>query len=121
VEEIIRARKFVGKLLRAALIGRLTPSDAASRFPKDVEDKSITAAFHALMHFEADEDLRKQDLLYAQEQDEYIETISDMLMAGKPMPQNIVDEYEAFYPTSPLYRSENRENFFKRVLRLINM
>ena len=119
--KIIQARKLVGELLRGALAGKITPLEASSRFPKDIEDKSIDTAFHALMHFEADEDLRAQDTLYAQEQDEYLETISNILISGESIPRNIIAEYNEYYSGSPVYRVENRESFFKKMCRLINM
>ena len=63
---VIEERKFVGKLIRLVLVNELGVRDAINKFPNDVEDESIRAAFHALIHLEADEDLRKNDILYKQ-------------------------------------------------------
>ena len=55
------ARMLVSELIRKVLIGELTVRDAIVNFPANTNDKSIDAAFHALVHYEADEDYRKRD------------------------------------------------------------
>ena len=73
---VFEDRRFVAALIRQVLISRLCVREAILNFPKDTEDKSIQAAFHALVHYEADEDLRARDELYREEQDDYLEFIS---------------------------------------------
>lgn len=117
----LEMRKFVGELLRNVLLGKLPVSKAARMFPKDFDDRTLEAAFHALIHYEADEDLRKKDALYAQEQDEYISLISDTLLTGEDLPQNIIAEYNEYYSEAPLYKKESKENFLKRLKKFINL
>ena len=69
-------RKKVSRLFFGVLTKKLPVREALVRFPKDCEDKTIIASWHALCHLEADEDIRKKDLMYKQEQDEYIEFIA---------------------------------------------
>ena len=52
--EEIQNRRFVGRLVYAVLTERATAREAILRFP-ETKDKSIECAYHALVHFEADE------------------------------------------------------------------
>lgn len=91
---VFEDRRFVAALIRQVLISRLCVREAILNFPKDTEDKSIQAAFHALVHYEADEDLRARDELYREEQDDYLEFISNLLERGEDVPENIIQNYE---------------------------
>lgn len=90
-------RKEVSNLFIAVLTKRLPVREALLRFPKDCQDKTIIASWHALCHLEADEELRLKDSLYRQEQDEYIEFISFTLSKGEELPANIISEYNPYY------------------------
>ena len=94
---VFEDRRFVAALIRQVLISRLCVREAILNFPKDTEDKSIQAAFHALVHYEADEDLRARDELYREEQDDYLEFISNLLERGEDVPENIIQNYEKYY------------------------
>ena len=96
----IELRKFVAKLYIGVLTKHLTVREALLNFPKGCKDKSIIAAWHALCHLEADEDLRSKDKLYADEQDEYIEYIAFTLDKGEELAQNIIDSYLPFYESA---------------------
>ena len=97
VEDYKEIRKKVSKLFIAVLTKRLPVRDALARFPRDCEDKTIIAAWHALCHLEADEELRLKDKMYCEEQDEYIEYIAFTLEKGEALPSNIVDSYSPYY------------------------
>ena len=102
---VFEDRRFVAALIRQVLISRLCVREAILNFPKDTEDKSIQAAFHALVHYEVDEDLRTRDELYREEQDDYLEFISNLLERGEDVPENIIQNYEKYY-TCLLYTSD---------------
>ena len=53
-----KIRKEVSKLFIAVLTKRLPVREALIRFPKDCQDKTIIASWHALCHLESDEELR---------------------------------------------------------------
>ena len=56
-------RAFVSRLIIKVLTDKLSSREAILHFPEDYHmDKSIQAAYHALVHREADEDLRRRDL-----------------------------------------------------------
>ena len=94
---VLEDRVYVAGLIRQVLISRLCVREAILNFPRDTEDKSIQSAFHALVHYEADEDLRARDSLYREEQDDYLEFISYVLERGEDLPENIIENYEKYY------------------------
>ena len=97
IEDIKTIRKKVSKLYIAVLTKRLPVRDALAKFPRDCDDKTIIAAWHALCHLEADEELRLKDKMYEKEQDEYIEYIAYTLEKGEELPSNIIDAYSPYY------------------------
>ena len=114
-------RKLVGELIKQVLISRLCVREAILQFPHDTEDKSIHAAYHALVHYEADEDLRKRDDVYREEQDDYLEYISDTLINGEDLSQNIIDNYENYYPCANIKHKEDTKGFLKSFFRYLNI
>ncbi len=94
---IEESRVFVSELIRKVLVGELSVAKALPLFPSDTHDKSIEAAFHALVHYEADEDLRKHDILYREEQDDYLTLVFQTLEQGNSLPDNIIRNYEKYY------------------------
>jgi len=113
-------RVLVSNLLTKVLTGQMSVLQAVRIFPKDTNDSSIDTAFHALMHMEADEDFRAKDSLYKDEQDSFIEFIAQTLARGDDLAQNLIDEYEKFYPEAILYKPDTKENIIKRLLKIIN-
>ena len=68
-------RRFVGRLIYAVLTEQKNVREAISLFP-DTKDKDIECAYHALVHYAADEDIRYRDIEYREEQDDYLEFIA---------------------------------------------
>ena len=114
-------RLLVAELVRKALLGFIPVREALLNFPADTTDKSIQAAFHALVHFEADEDLRKRDLDYREEQDEYLEMISQILESGEDLPDNIIKNYEKFYKEPNIPHAKNAVGTIRGFLRYLNI
>lgn len=105
-------RKKVSRLFFGVLTKKLPVREALVRFPKDCEDKTLIASWHALCHLEADEDIRKRDLMYKQEQDEYIEFIAYTLQKGDALPSNIIKSYLPYHNESLIPNT----NTFKGIL-----
>ncbi len=116
----INNRKFVGRLVYAVLTERKTVREALLLFP-DTKDKNIECAYHALVHFEADEDLRYKDFEYREEQDDYLEFIAQTLCAGKSLPRNIIGDYEEYYSGVARPWKTGFKNFIKEFIRGINI
>ncbi len=118
--EEVQNRRLVGRLVYAVLTERATAREAILRFP-DSKDKSIECAYHALVHFEADEDLRYKDFEYREEQNDYLEFIAQTLSEGKSLPRNIIADYEPYYKGLSKKWEEGTKGFWKEFLRFINM
>lgn len=121
MEDFKENRAFVAVLIRKVLIGALTVGKAVRNFPFDTGDKSLEAAYHALVHYEADEDLRRRDLMYREEQDEYMEMIAYTLDKGDSLPDNIIRNYEKYYSESSIPHKHDRKGAIRSFLRFLNV
>ncbi len=110
-EIALQQRKKAGILIQKVLLGELCVRVALLDFPKDVEDISVKAAWHALCHFEADEDIRAKDSLYAEEQDLFLHSISQTLISGEALPLNITNSYKKYYDEPLTPHSEGWRGF----------
>ena len=113
-------RIYTGKLIAQVISGRLDIKRALVNFPKDVPDLSIQAAWHALFHLEADEDIRANDAEYKEEQDIYLKQIAETLSEGKELPQNVIQAYKEFYPYSSIPHKGGLVGFLANFERFIN-
>lgn len=114
-------REYVARLIVSVITERISVREALLSFPKDTTDKNIMAAYHALVHYEADEDQRNSDFAFKEEQDEYLNMIAELLASGKDLPKNIIKSYESYYPEIELPKSENIINFIKSICKFLNV
>lgn len=114
-------REYVARLIVSVITERISVRDAILHYPKDTTDKNLMAAYHALIHYEADEDLRNSDLAFKEEQDEYLNMIAELLASGKDLPKNIIKSYENYYPEIQLPKSQNIKNIIKSLCRFLNV
>lgn len=119
--DIISERKFAAQLLKKVRLGMLSVRNAMLNYPKDTQDESLIAAYHALIHYEADEDIRAKDELFKEEQDDYLEFIYLTLEQGQDLPQNIIDNYKEFYNTVPILHKKGLKGFFKSFWKNLNV
>lgn len=115
------ARVVVSELIRKVLLGELSVQKTLPMFPAGTGDKSIEAAFHALVHYEADEDLRLRDALYKEEQDDYLTLIFQTLERGESLPDNIIRNYEKYYPMADIPMPDNFRSNVLRFWRYITL
>ena len=120
-EEIVSDRVKVARLLRLVLMGSICVREAMLAYPKDTEDESLIAAYHALIHYEAVEDLRNRDPLYKEEQDDYIEFLSYILEREEDLPENIIANYKQYYDSAPILHKNNPQGFFKSFWKILNI
>ena len=116
----LQNRKFVGRLIYSVLTERRCVREALKLFP-DSMDKNLECAYHALVHYEADEDLRYKDFEYKEEQNSYLEFIAETLSAGKELPRNIIADYEDYYKGTPSLWENSWHGFLKEFRRFINI
>lgn len=119
--ENIKDRRFVANLLRKVRIGECCVREALMAYPKDTTDESLIAAYHALIHYEADEDIRFRDALYKEEQDDYIEFLAYTLDKGEDLPENIINNYKKFYDSAPILHKNNFHGFLKGFWKSLNI
>ena len=118
---VIENRKQVAELLRKVRLGTMHVKDALLMFPDVTDDKSIMASYHALVHYEADEDLRAKDDLYREEQDDYLEFISYIMDRGEDLPENIIKSYEEYYKSANIPHTKDTKGFFESFFRFLNI
>lgn len=114
-------RKYVSRLIYMVLVETLHVKDAILKFPKDINDETIKTAYHALIHFEADEEFRKKDLNYKKEQDDYLEFIAEILQTGDALPQNIIRSYDEYYKNINTPYSGSMKGLLKSLCRFLNV
>lgn len=114
-------RKIVSRLIYMVLAETLHVREAILRFPKEANDTSIKAAYHALVHYEADEDLRRRDLAYKEEQDDYVEFIAQIMQEGNPLPKNIIKSYDKFYKNVAMPYSKSMKGLIRSLCRFLNV
>ena len=121
LESFIKDRKAVSELIFDVLTQKISVLDALKQYPKNLSDPTLNAAFHALVHLEADEDLRKNDSLYKDEQHMYLEGIARILAKGDPLPCNVIEEYSKYYKESLIYPNTDKKSVFQRLKKMINL
>lgn len=113
--------KKISDLIIAVLCRKITVQEALNDFPKDSSDINIKCSFDALIHYEADEDIRNKDKEYAQTQDDYLEFIATKLANNENLPNNIAQRYIKYHKYNLL--SDNKKgikSFAKYIKRMIN-
>lgn len=112
-------RKKVSKLFFAVLTKKLIVREALLHFPKECEDSTIIASWHALCHLESDEELRLRDAMYKQEQDEYIEFIAHILEQGEALPENIISAYKPYYTDALIPQKNNFKGILQQLKKFL--
>lgn len=113
-------RQYVGHIIINVLTERIKVKDALLLFPKDCHDESVQTAWHALCHFEADEDISSKDKLFLQEQLEYLEFIAFTFKDGKELPQNIIDSYKQYHEEALIPHRSGLDGIVKKLFKNIN-
>ena len=119
--DFVEQRKYVGNIIISVLTERIDVKNALLLFPKGCEDGSIRAAWHALCHYEADEDIKKKDIEFNNQQIELLEMIAFEFKDGNPLPQNIIEAYVPYYKNNPISYEKGLSGIIKKLLRIINL
>ncbi|MBQ2983347.1 MAG: hypothetical protein IJD57_00930 [Candidatus Gastranaerophilales bacterium] len=121
MDNLKKNREFVSLLIKKVLSNEMTVLEAVSIFPKEKDDISIKCAFDALMHREADEDLRKNIEGYSQIQDDFLSDLAVILSKNQPLPKNIIMQYYKFHEDDLISDDKfDFLSFLKKVKRMIN-
>jgi len=119
-ESITQARQNIANLIIDILAEKITVQEAIKSYPQGIKDESAECAFHAILHYEADEDYRKHDPDYFEEQKNYLEYIANLFRQDEDLPSNIIDEYRKYYETPPLMSKKGIMYTIKSLFRLIH-
>ncbi len=121
VSSYIKDRKKVSELIFEVLTKNISVLQVLKEYPKNLGDPTLNAAFHALVHLEADEDIRNSDANYRDEQDMYLEDIANILAEGNALPCNVIEEYNKYYKDSLIYPNIDKKTVFMRLKKMINL
>lgn len=116
----LEERRFVGRLIISVLTEQRCVREAIKLFP-ETKDANIECAYHALLHYEADEEMRAKDIEYKEAQDEYLEYIAQTLDSGKNLPRNIIEEYKPYYSGTASLWQNSLKGSIKEFMRFINI
>ncbi len=121
--KIYNNRLLVSDLIFDVLTSKKTVSDALALFPDDKNDINIKCAFDALMHREADEDIRKSTAGYKELQDDLLETIANILKENNTLPKNIVERYLKYHGDDIIYKKQKSilKDILQNLKRKINL
>ncbi len=112
---------FVSSLIRDVVLDKISVEQALLLFPQDSNDVNIKCVFDALVHREADEDLRLKIEGYKEIQDEFLLNLADILKDNLSLPKNIVEEYLKFHQDNLIPdNSKNFKNVLNKLKRNIN-
>lgn len=114
-------RKIVADLLFKVLTNKMLVREALLKFPEDIQDPSIQASWHALCHLESDEDIRRRDFEYAEEQNDFIEMIAFTLQRGEELPENIINSYTKYHEEALIPHSKGLKGIVKKLTRFLNI
>lgn len=114
-------KELAAKLIVLVLTNKLSVREAILRFPKNSDNQSIKAAYHALIHYEADEDMRSRDLEFQEEQDEYLALIAELLQNNKELPQNIINGYAGYNHEIEFSGYKIIKKFLKPLCKFLNI
>ena len=120
-ERILKDRRFAARLIFGVLTERIIVREALLKFPPDTKDLSLHAAYHALAHYEADEDFRLRDPLYKEEQDDFLTLVAQKLEKGEDLPDNIIRSYEKYYSDINPPREKGLKGLIKSLCKFLNV
>lgn len=121
MKNLYKNKLIVSNLIEEVLLDKKTVSAALSEFPNDIEDINIKCAFDALMHREADEDLRKKIRDYAMVQDDYLLEIARILRENKDLPQNVIARYLKYHKDDLISHDDGSfKKAFEKIKRMIH-
>ena len=119
--KIYQNRLLVSDLIFQVLSGKITVNQALSAFPKEKNDINIKCAFDALMHREADEDLRNKVAHYSEVQDEFLADLANILKENEKLPQNIIEQYQKYHSENLMGEWDKPlKSILKNFKRMIN-
>ena len=120
-KDFTNERKAVAALIMNVLTGKLCVREALLKFPKNCEDVCCSVAWHALLHFEADEDISKSDITFRDVQTDFLEGLYNILSEGKELPDNLLQAYQKYHQNVDTCGYTGKEYFWHEMKKNINI
>ena len=120
-KDYLKERKLVAELIMDVLVGKLSVREALLKFPKNCDDTCCAVAWHAIMHFEADEDIAAADLLFRDVQVDFLEGLYNIMVEGGDLPENLIAEYNKYHKNVDTCQCMGREYFWHEMKKNINI
>jgi len=117
MSDVKEARKFISSVILNVLTEKITVREALSLFPSDVKDASIDCAWHALCHYEADEEYRIKNSDFLSVQIDSLETMAFILEKGDALPENIIGDYQKYYEMAPIAKPTGLKGLLQTIMR----
>ena len=108
-------RKQVAEIIMDVLVGKITVREGILRFPKNCEDDCLSVAWHALVHFEADEDIAAKDDVFRDVQVDFLEGLYNILVEGHDLPKNLIAGYNKYHSGVDTCQCSGREYFWHEM------
>ena len=116
-----KERKLVAELIMDVLVNKSNVKDALLKFPKNCEDEAVAVAWHALMHFEADEEISSKDLLFRDVQVDFLEGLYNILIEGYNLPDNLIKGYNKYHSNVDTTHSVGKDYFWHEMKKNLNI
>ena len=117
----IASRKRAGELIQLVLAKRMLTRQALLNFPKDAQDLSVRASWHALCYIEADEEMRIKDPDYALVQDEFLSKIATTLSLGEELPKEVIESYTKYHAFAQIPHQKGFLGFLASLSTFLNV
>jgi len=114
-------RKQVAEIIMDVLVGKLTVREGLLKFPKNCDDECLSVAWHALVHFEADEDIARADDVFRDVQVDFLEGLYNILIEGHDLPENLIAGYNRYHKGVDTCQCSGREYFWHEMKKNISI
>lgn len=110
-----KERKQVAEIIMDVLVGKISVREGILKFPKNCQDKCLEVAWHALVHFEADEDIAGADDVFRDVQVDFLEGLYNILIEGHDLPENLIAGYNKYHKGVDTCQCSGKEYFWHEM------
>lgn len=116
-----KERKLVAEIIMDVLLGKLSVREGILKFPKDCQDTCLDVAWHALVHFEADEDIANSDIVFKEVQVDFLKGLYNILIEGHDLPPNLLAGYNKYHKGVDTCQVSDKKYFWHEMKKNISI
>lgn len=120
-KDFTKDRKLVAEIIMDVLVGKISVREGILKFPKNCSDEGVDVAWHALVHFEADEDIARVDDVFRDVQIDFLEGLYNILIEGHELPKNLIAGYNKYHKGVDTCQCSGREYFWHEMKKNISI